>query len=76
MLQWIAITLGIVAIFGAWIGIVTGLKVMTPGIPVSSLLGEILLQRKLLDKYQGITALFAINVWSLKLLSLYLIYLS
>ena len=68
--------MGIVAIFGAWKGIVTGLKVMTPGIPVSSLLGEILLQRKLLDKYQGITALFAINVWSLKLLILCLIYLS
>ena len=75
-LQWIAITLGMVAIFVAWIGIVTGLTVMTLGIPFSSLLGGILLKRKLLDKYQGITALFAINVWSLILLSLCLIYLS
>ena len=62
VLKWIAITLGMIAIFGAWIGIVTGLTVMTLGIPVSSLLGGILLKRKLLDKYQGITALFFINV--------------
>ena len=73
--QWIAITGGMVTIFGAWIGIVTSLTVMTLGIPVASLLGGILLKRKLLDKYQGITALFAVNVWSLILLSFCLMYL-
>ena len=72
--QWIAITTGMVAIFGGWVGILSGLAVMTLGLPVVSLLGGRPLKLWLLDNYKGITAIFASNVWCLVFLSVYLLY--
>ena len=72
--QWIAITIGMVTIFGVWIGVASGLAIMTLGLPLASLLGGIPLKLKLRDNYKGITAVFAINVWCLILLSVCLMY--